>query len=1664
VLPSGTDLDILDAFQRSFPHYEVVEGINEQPHALLAAARVGFRRAGNLALASRNRPVRAVGASLTELRSVDRLVHNCAPILTGRDHYRHLCSSGDGGDVFRAWSCESKFQDCVQRTGTRGSFGCDVWSFFSAHDISPNDFIREMARSGSDTAIVALHLPFPLLDRRVKSYNDTTLGIRYEVENGQLLVYHYGEHSAGYVHDFETVYAWMSNLPIYRNAHVQAETVSKIGTAVLLKLTIGQGAQEVTPQMWSTDDDAMYILPELLDRTLRRGDADHFAVPARRFEQLVAFVSSLLDAQRDFKTIVTKVRGMMAEIRVGKFQVEPRWQVTIPQMYSLVHHAILANQVYSASTSKQAARVQEYYERVQWRNGAYWQRSIQGICDMASGRKNGESDPANNEGAYAYLFRSTTDHTHTYNPYQRAGLYRLAALDRKFSDTLPYKVVGKTFWGASLKLGALMKPVFVKPSLMSYFGQPRPRPLPPVLVNPANVPLPPSTDSSTAPAVSETEDSDSETMSTVSSDAITYETLSVVVVPAPPSVPDPQPPTVPSATRPVSPVVVPPVAVLPDPLAVVFQPPEPETLPLPDPTAFEVTLPRPAPNPRSVTDHSDKAPEHWWKDESDPEPEVPPVRELYEYLSEVAEPAALMVVDVRNLNPARARTMKWIGNPKSSQIQHPADQRFMALLGAKASLVWPTAALDVPCPSTGAASLVIAAIEQTVYPVTKVSMESKPTMYGVAARLGTSESQASTALRQEKRGSPNRLHLKTTKFARAVSTYQRAFVPMKSLLISGPPMSAKSAMVRAAIKAFGRRVIVYVPSKDLVDDYKRSDPDFASLAVVVTRQTVLERGLAKIAIIDEVFKFTEFELRAHIYYLASIGVTFYLFIGDPFQGSSDCVQESSSLFHHRIQMHTSLGMPRDSHTIFTRLNHLNSDWYTTTSDQAQSIFVGRVQVPKDVSCLRFKFYKETQPEDVSATVGSVQGVRSLGSVLYADAAMLKVDWLICNKSASTVAFTRHKKSMLLLSSVANGSRLVANLPLVPFVKVDSNREAITKALAPNPIDDLVVTLTPSPKMKYVLAEMQGLLSRQPVLEGHVVRSALPDLRHHEIGYTRQVIRLEIEDIAASNANFALPEPAEMDFIVDAVHARFKFQEPGPPVQRTDVRNDILDSHLLAAIHSNQSAFDNLKNLVERQIMTTKSSRCGTAEMREGELIYRRFAHCFYAKKPTVLAVEKMMSWLVDSQERALSAIVNGEPLGETSRSLTVDAEFKTQTKAKAQPSFAATLPYGQSILANSKAFNAHFANSQPLAYLNVQRLMRDGVILDYGMTDDQLSAELRRLGVAHRFNNDDNFQADVSRQDSSHTAAYLYAFILILRDAGIDEADLQFYFTYCMKYTFLSRGADATKSSLSFNLGSGDPFTLLRNDIMELCTIACRYEFASDMVIVEKGDDVHGLLTNLAPSEFATLPSIARTVLKVDYGTVGYHAGRFHNGIRYLVDPVRAFLKHFTRLSDTNVPNSELYSSYISRATDYSESEVEFLVRACQVHYPYYEADQIETMIAVMMLLRDRDQFERYSVLAINPHQVHIDPRKNCAASCVRALVPNRPPSFYRQFSSLSLDALVERLQYFDIPFFIVPPGTVAPNLANTILLTQNHAVLNFMPALYRAFNSSHPQREKFSV
>jgi len=1725
-LPMNTPESVLNAFQDAFPDINVGTGRNPAPHPRLALARNMFRREVTRLQGQLQAPIHLVGGSNAETVLFQNVIHNCAPMLTGRDTYRHMLSAAGARDAYRVLSHDHKFEDCNHAAvlGEDDTLGALVVSMFSAHDIDMADFAKAMAENGSSTAVVALNLPFPLLDERVKCYTDEITGLRYEREGDQLHVFHMGEHTAGYSHNFKKVKSWMSNPPVFHDCHLQSEALLQVGTCVLLKVTIAPGVPEVVPTMWSTQTKQFYILPVFSSTMTRHDETNHIVVPRQRFEQLVAYVSCLDPVDRTFRQVISKIRGLMAEIRVGKMRVEPRWEVGVAELYSLAHHALMANHLLEPSAAEKAKVMLSYWGRQKWRNGNIAQRKLQGYIDAVTFRLNGEEDPLSPDTWFERFFRNKLDNTRTYNPYHLAGEYRLVPTD-KCSDQRNYALLGRAAWSAAKWTGkglhsaamVARNALHAKPRFAPRKIIPRPAvepPETPPATRLSRAVLPQTkTWKTTLPSLQDNNDpaplspppqrkrgknlTDSMIMRTVRMPS-EMSPNAIANAPLAPPLPKESPHSIllPASTHSVSladkslshsPVPLSPGAyysnsprvgdVDVDPFG---EPPvlnldEPSVIPVsasPDPSVdSEILIERivrrsgkekdlnasVAPSAKSlspvlsavsvpfvsdrppnvVVDPQPTAGEPSFARIDDDDVSYRPTFNLLPSLTpavpidtagskeplisdEQADNTAAFIEDAigqeqafcmrkRDISRRSRRRMRFDAPVSGLVPQHAADHEYIQRFGKALPKGCPGV---LALPSDGGVDLIrnhfkVCPAQVTHTLSSEFNMEKVRNMhYSPEPRI-------------------------QAKFNALVNRAMKCRPRLTSkLLIEGPAMSAKSSLVREFLAREGHSAIVVVPSNMLKLDWRDKCNKLGIKNFCVSRHGIahITNFAAQYLVIDEVFNFSLPELRMIMTIAGELGARRVIFVGDRYQRERGAIEIDNMLFRNRFELHTSLGMPRDAHAVFKKVNNL-SDRYETTGEREISIFF--INRPAPTSNLMLCMHQDAKaPQRFSVSIGQSQGLRSKSTSFYQGSNLTGLEWMTKYGNRKSVAYSRHTEFMVVECPIA------AHKTIFDFELVVAEAIAGRHFLAQN-ASDLLFGKRPAQKVESALDMIRTIVSDP-------VANDCPITIQEEDEFDPVAAKLieepvDIQGVINTKTQFSLPDPTSIDLDMLAPVHPAKFSRPPPPLQPDVVRSEFENANLMAAIHQNKSAFDSTKNLFDRNLGTSKLSRITHRQMRHATEYHERFKECYYDSSYVIVPdIDATYNWLAERLAGAVKQLEISEPFGETARSLGVDAEFKTQSKAKPVASFAATLPYGQSILANQKVFNLRFANAQQKAYFNIARMLRPGIILDYGMTDDQLSKRIRDLGLCESFTGPKNLQADVSKQDSSHTAEMLMQFLLTLRDAGVSDEDCELYLLWSSSYKIKSRDEGAVSGQVCFNLGSGDPWTLIRNDVMELLSVCCKYADANNAYIVEKGDDVHGWIDSLRPHRFAGRACFANVILKIDVGAVPYHAGRFHNGKRYLVDPIRAFMKHLTRLPDENVSTDELYRSYISRATDYDPDEVEFLRTATQIMYPFFSGDECAQIISYMVKLRNYRFFRRS--YPKKPVAVVLDPKKACLVECIKALRPNQSRSYYRRFSCLDLDSAVRMLEDHCFKFVVVEDFPSPFRMQSRVIyLSKNH-------------------------
>jgi hypothetical protein len=309
------------------------------------------------------------------------------------------------------------------------------------------------------------------------------------------------------------------------------------------------------------------------------------------------------------------------------------------------------------------------------------------------------------------------------------------------------------------------------------------------------------------------------------------------------------------------------------------------------------------------------------------------------------------------------------------------------------------------------------------------------------------------------------------------------------------------------------------------------------------------------------------------------------------------------------------------------------------------------------------------------------------------------------------------------------------------------------------------------------------------------------------------------------------------------------------------------------------------------------------------------------------------------------------------------------------------------------------------------------------------------------FADGDDIQMDVSRQDSSHSPEIVLAFCMLMEYLGVDPDFCELYFRMRSLYFVKSLSPHLYSAEISFNLPSGDPFTLIANIFQMLCVVACRYKGVEKAAIMQKGDDLEAkpILKDL--HALSRLPAISSVTVKVELNRAPYHAGRFitHSGL--IVDPVRVFMKHFTRLSSNETPTVELYRSLVSRNVYYSEEQLAFLVPAVLDLYPALDGEDIDLIIRTVARLRNWTFFKMTSDFRKDEEKI-FHTTTDCAHSVAKRLFPKLKPSQLRAFRDLSLTQLSREFAKHNVAINLHKDILATGPLSKGVHADEKHVIL----------------------
>lgn len=1663
-LPSNVSESVFRQFGEAFPALAVTRARFTHPHGAAASARFAMHALISAKLARDCAPVFGVGLSPVQVSRINDVVHNVAPILSGRDYFRHdLSPSQVVRDFANVVRCPSKLEDC-----RHGFDKVPVFvAMFSTHDIAFSDFVSAMASRGSHTAYVAMHLPIPLLDRRLDEYYDDCLDMHYQVIDGNVQVTFGGGLSAGYVHDMSKLLTWLMPRAILPGYHVQVEELSHVGSCFLLEVNVSPGFQEATPTSWCLGEP--FLLLPTLRSSFARTDNDHFfTVPMRRWRALVSFAATLRYEDLTFQIMAQKLRGLLGEVRIGEQVIEERWDVDTTQFYSLVAHALIHHSRASFDYDNCMRQLVTFERERRARQGNFTQRAYQYMADVFSGqinRKYGPLDKRARAKLYDFLFMTHADGDTDYDPYVPRHRWDISTANLR---PLPAELCAK-FTVATAKIAAHSARQFVDVAgpVAANLGiavvHAASDALNNVVETLAHVCDPPPVINLTphfAPQVVPTPwGRDREDIEILVERRVLDDFDLAFCVPPPPRDFERETALILRYTE-IDDYDQPPIPVAP---FFNFNFPSPEVR---RDDAVQVALAEledeleyvdfgvvPVVRPAQAADHAQAfAQVEREADEVSIRSVVSDVRTV-EVLSNAPSraatppPAAIPPLDIPvyagvrppffNVDAAPACSLLNINVPDHLITDVPlnfegdcwpppavrtrgADAFFDQFADEGAFLAAHNlgGGRFLTClPDSGLFQLLDIALYPTV---TRVMP--RPASFNVPR--GDNDLDR---------------HLRNFFESRLV----RGPARWPQLVLSGVASSAKSTLLR---QYFVRRdlqhVLVVVPSNALAAEWRQlADQRFT----VVTQHCVPRYTYRyQYVIVDEAFAMDMQTLVAWSCIAHWFNAKLVL-LGDHTQRVSEdgLPHVTHELFvSRRFHMPVANAVPHDAFSIYHSLLPFDAfrAFAQTRSPRPRSIvFVPRADCagafPLADMYLKAHLHQALSFRGRDAvTIGSSQGMRATSVVLAGDVSNAQAMWYFNRPGARIVALTRATTVTFVFGDHTLRDAFVGggDWDHIPYVGALAARD-----IKPFCLDELVTPQVMSDEMRSrtTLSSFGYLDISDSLMTRNVVSDTHLQERHASV---MPVLAAELQSLIFSKTNFSTAKEAGelIPFQIGRPVRLRKVGEIGPLVMRTDVLSNFYEGYKMGDVQVSSSQFESLRNFALRNLEPVHPFGISINDATNASILVERFSRTFLSKDATLNLEGDFAKYWFSRRSPAIFQRAE-EFFGETSRSVTFSSFLKTQVKVKPAAGFAAGVNYGQQIVSHELGYALRMAASQSIAFARAGKILREGVIFDIGYSDNELARKLRSFAPDFE---KCNTQIDLSRQDSSHDAVQVLCFAWFLSMVGVDDETISLYVAMRSRYGVKSQEPHLFRGEIAWSLPSGDPFTLLANCVMTAFSILGRYSERnlSKCVYLQKGDDA------LLNCRIELLPEplrLARNVkFKVAFDTLPYHAGRFWLVDHFVADPIRVFCRHFARLADPNVTVAELHQSFVSRSVTLSHSDERIISCALLAMYDGWSNEDVDVALRCLVSLTDYDFFASTCLHVANQRRVYNMPF-DCAFRFARDVLKldSRSARLFRTFDRNQIGKIL-RDNNFVVHFVDDFAGQIADHPC--VLLTETHIML----------------------
>jgi len=805
-----------------------------------------------------------------------------------------------------------------------------------------------------------------------------------------------------------------------------------------------------------------------------------------------------------------------------------------------------------------------------------------------------------------------------------------------------------------------------------------------------------------------------------------------------------------------------------------------------------------------------------------------------------------------------------------------------------------------------------------------------------------------------------------------------------SLLVDGIAGSAKSSTVRAFLAADKVSCAIVVPTRTLAKEWRSY-----KLGSVVTRHKLSLATLRgrSILVIDEAYAYTKSEMHAFLWKAAQQS-TKVLLLGDRMQqyedGGEISFSDFASLGLPTLRMCVSNTMPVDALKVAVWAADGDPDaaFFQTRSLKIHSIYATQKDVLEERETILDAFGKdsvlvfkdragpelnwdtlsdemvgfEEGQEENWLSVSRTQGLRCEHSCLLTSRRTRAERWFADQRGLFYVAVSRHSKTMLWCCDQFD-LRLLEGLQFGHQATVEG-RLAMTvhreRFEAPMQVCE---PITSSSSVLEVIQQRGGW---PQLFKFKRVGAVLEDWRpwhklSHSVSHASEVFSATTLRLAGSERPYVETDAVRFP-VYNEAKGLHSIRRPGL-LEHPALTTSFPGLNRLAVLQDSKDELLDQKNVIERTALPRAFDRDRERLRRSADGLYEMFKSCYMlpeGERP--LSLQPSAAEWADGRTTSFAGkLASSDPYGLTAFSVRSQGFLKTQVKVKLKRSFALEENYGQTVLASPADFNAMFGPWSKMFLRNLRLCMRPGAILDSGYSDKELARELRRLGLTTSFTNL-NFQADVKRQDTSHTPVTLRLFCTLMKDMGVPSDLCDLYELHSSKYPYASMKAGLYRGEAEYNLGSGDPFTLIRN-IVELLTVMLE-RFGPSMRganFVAKGDDF--IMDQHLPVLPVVVPEVRATQLTTDYDKPPYHAGRFVLPDDLVPDPVRMICKILVKRTTDIERVKELATSFYDRYVPLTQTNYDIMRNYVVVAYGDFEPEFPLSALEMYHSLRDRSLF-----------------------------------------------------------------------------------------------------------